>query len=402
MLGARNRLDSGAALTRTLAGGRIFRRKEANLGLSPPLHPFGGANRPEEALPCRSIGPRIALIAALFCCAVASAGAATQTPTLTALPTAGAQFHCTWSQSDTRRSEIAAKLGDAGLRTVRIDLGWSSLEPRRRRISAWHVRLADRCVNLARAHGMDVLVTLMWTPAWANRGRDRTVPPRRVSDFAWFARWAARHFRGRVSAWEIWNEPNLASFWAGSVRKYVRLLRAAYPAIKAGDRRAKVVFGGIVHNDDRYLRAAYRAGARGSFDVMATHPYQGLADAAPETADDGDDWWLLTHVPTVHEVMARHGDGAKPIWFTELGWSVHENRPDLPPWQRGVTPVEQAAYLTRAFELIGARYPYVERAFWYKDAARSEDDEVQAGYGLLKADLSPRPAYLALKALLAG
>ncbi|HEU5064633.1 MAG TPA: cellulase family glycosylhydrolase [Gaiellaceae bacterium] len=363
--------------------------------------PFG-ERRPEEPLPCGAIPCRLALIAVLCGCAVGSAGAATQTRTLTALPAAGAQFHCTWSQSDARRAEIAGKLSAAGLRTVRIDIGWSSLEPRRRRISAWHLRLADRCVNLARANGMEVLVTLMWTPGWANGGRGATVPPRRVSDFARFARWAARHFRGRVAAWEIWNEPNLASFWKGSVRRYVRLLRAAYPAIKAGDRTAKVVFGGIVHNDDRYLRAAYRAGARGAFDVMATHPYQGVADAAPETADDGDDWWLLTHVPAVRDVMARNGDGAKPIWFTELGWSVHENRPDLPPWQRGVSPAEQAAYLTRAFALVGSRYPYVERAFWYKDAARSEDDEIQAGYGLLRADLGPRPAYIALKALLAG
>jgi hypothetical protein len=347
------------------------------------------------------IGSRIALIAALCCCAITSAGAATQTRTLAA-PTVGAQFHCTWSQSDARRAEVAAKLGAAGLRTVRIDLGWSSLEPKRRRISAWHVRLADRCVNLARANGMDVLVTLMWTPGWANGGRGATVPPRRLSDFAWFARWAARHFRGRVTAWEIWNEPNLASFWKGSVRRYVRLLRAAYPAIKAGDRRAKVVFGGVVHNDDRYLRAAYRAGARGAFDVMATHPYQGIGDAAPETADDGNDWWLLTHVPAVHDVMARNGDGAKPIWFTEFGWSVHDNRPGAQPWQRGVTAAEQAAYLTRALGLVGARYPDEERAFWYKDAARPEDDEIQAGYGLLRADLTPRPAYIALKALLGG
>ena len=315
---------------------------------------------------------------------------------------AGAQFHCNWSQSDARRAEVAAKLGAAGLRTVRIDLGWSSLEPRRRRISAWHARLADRCVNLARANGMEVLVTLLWTPGWANGGRGATVPPRRVSEFAWFARWAARHFRGRVSAWEIWNEPNDDSFWRGSVRRYVRLLRAAYPAIKRGDRSARVVFGGVVHNDDRFLARAYAAGARGAFDVMATHPYQGLGDAAPETEDDGNDWWLLTHVPAVRDVMVRNGDGAKPIWFTEFGWSVHENRAGLPPWQRGVGPAEQAAYLTRALGLIGSRYSYVGRAFWYKDAARPDEDEVQAGYGLLRADLTPRPAYTALKALLVG
>jgi len=245
---------------------------------------------------------------------------------------------------------------------------------------------------------MDVLGTLLWTPAWANGGRGQTVPPRQAADFARFARWTARHFRGRVTAWEVWNEPNDKSFWRGSARRYVHLLRTAYPAIKAGDRNALVVFGGLVHNDDRFLARAYAAGARGTFDVMATHSYQG--DAPPETPDGGNDWWLLTHVPAIHELMTRHGDGGKPIWFTELGWSVHGNQLGMPFWQRGVTAEEQAAYLTRALELVELRYPYVERVYWYKDAARPGEDELQSGYGLLNVDLSPRPAYTALKTLL--
>ena len=89
-------------------------------------------------------------------------------------PTTGVQFHCNWGgQSDAHRQTVAAKLGAAGVKTVRIDLGWSSLQPtRRKRVSGWHVRLADRCVNLARAQGMDVLFTIIWTPGWANGGRD--------------------------------------------------------------------------------------------------------------------------------------------------------------------------------------------------------------------------------------
>lgn len=332
-----------------------------------------------------------------------SAGAATQTPKPALGPAIGVQFHCQWSnQTAAQRQAIAAKFAAAGVRTVRMDFGWPSFEPKRRRILRWQVRLADRCVNLARANGMEVLGTLLWTPAWANGGRGQATPPRRRADFAWFARWAARHFRGRVSAWEVWNEPNESSFWTGSARRYTRLLRAAYPAIKAGDPQARVVFAGLMHNDDRFLARAYAAGARGAFDVMATHPYQGFGDAAPEAADSGADWWLLTHVPAIHELMARHGDGGKPIWFTEFGWSAHENRPGMENWQRGVTPGEQAAYLGRAIGLIRLRYPYVQRAYWYKDATRPGEDEIQSGYGLLKADLTPRPAYWALKALLAG
>ena len=52
--------------------------------------------------------------------------------------------------------------------------------------------------------------------------------------------------------------------------------------------------------------------------------------------------------------------------------------------------------------MIESRYPYVEKAFWYKDAARPGEDELQGGYGLLGPDLGARPAYWALKALLLG
>src|SRR4029453_19342402 len=111
------------------------RLRGAWMGFRPLLYLLGGVNRPAEALHWSRIGPRIALIAALCSCAGTTAGAATQTRTLTALPVAGAQFHCTWSQSEARRAEIAGKLGAAGLRTVRIDPGWGAPPPRRRGLS---------------------------------------------------------------------------------------------------------------------------------------------------------------------------------------------------------------------------------------------------------------------------
>jgi polysaccharide biosynthesis protein PslG len=315
----------------------------------------------------------------------------------------GVQFHCTWGhKNNAERRAVVAKLAAAGVKTVRIDVAWAALQPTRPgRFNAWHLRNADRCVNLARAAGMEVLATLLWTPPWANGGRDRATPPTRAADFGRFARWAARHFRGRVSAYEVWNEPDHARFWRGDAARYVRLLRVAYSAIKAGDRNAKVVFAGTSHNNTRWISAAYRAGAKGTFDVMATHPYQGVGDEAPEVVGAAGSWWLLTHVAAVHELMTRRGDGRKPIWFTEFGWSTHENDAGTPLWQRGVTPETQAAYLVRAAALIRARFPYVERAFWYKAAAGTRDDPHEGGYGLLRADLSPRPAYAALKSILA-
>src|SRR5438045_2311885 len=134
-------------------------------------------------------------------------------------------------------------------------------------MSPWYVRLADRCVNIVRENGMSVFGTLSATLAWANGGRGATTPPTCARDFVYFARWAVCHFRGRVGAWEIWNEPDYDVYFHGTTRRYVKLLRASYRAIKRGDRKTLVVTGGVVHNNDRWLREAYHADAKRFFDA---------------------------------------------------------------------------------------------------------------------------------------
>jgi hypothetical protein len=59
---------------------------------------------------------------------------------------------------------------------------------------------------------------------------------------------------------------------------------------------------------DRFVSAMYRAGARGSFQVLAIHPYA------------RDDTAVVSAVADARRLMARFGDPS-PIWVTELGWA---------------------------------------------------------------------------------
>lgn len=318
-------------------------------------------------------------------------------------PTFGVQFHGTWSSyTDAQRVAVLDKLAAAGVRSVRIDLGWASFEERGSGVlSSWYVKLSDSVVNAARARGMEVLATMHTTPAWANGGQATNVPPSDPAEFARFMRWAAEHFKGRVGAWEIWNEPNQEAFWAGrDPARYTALLKAAYPAVKAGDPGALVVMGGPAYNDTAWLQGAYVAGAKGSFDVMATHPYMARADLPPETPDNGS-IWTLSHVAAVRALMVANGDGDKKIWFTEFGWSSHTNAAGTPNWGLGVTLDEQADYLTRAVTYTRANYPYVTRMFWYKERNSTNQGLQNDNYGLLTVDLVEKPAYRAVERLLA-
>ncbi len=329
------------------------------------------------------------------------AAAASSVPRLAGEPAVGVQFHATWTNyTDSDRARILDQLAAAGVQWVRIDIGWSGFEPDAPGvIDPWYQGRVDAAVDEARARGLQVLLTAWLTPRWANAGLGERHPPTDPADYARFLTWAADHYRGRVEAWEIWNEPNLPTFWKGDTAQYASLLEAAYPAVKAGDPSVAVVLGGPAYNDTDFLSALYDLGVQGSFDVMATHPYQGFANAPPETADDGTRG-TLTHVAAVRELMVAHGDGDRPIWFTEFGWSAHPTAPGAPNWQWGVTEAAQGDYFVRTLRWVAEHAPYVTNVFWYNERAQDTGDAQLDGYGLLTHDLEPRPAYLMVQAYL--
>jgi polysaccharide biosynthesis protein PslG len=320
------------------------------------------------------------------------------------LPKVGAQFHAMWEHhwEPGQRKAVLDKLAAAGIKWVRIDVGWSSVQPRGPDSFAdWYVNSLERVVRQARARRIKVLLTLVWTPSWANGGRGRNYPPTDYSTFGRFARWIARHFRGDVQAYGVYNEPNLSTpdFWAGTAADYARLLKASYGRFKEGDPDAKVVAGEVVYNDDVWIRQMYEAGAEGYFDVIATHPYPGVADEPPDAPDNGTKW-RMTHVPAVHDVMCDFNDCKKPIWFTEFGWSSHSNTGSEDNWERGVTLEEQAVNAVRAIKLVRDRYPYVTHMFWYTERNRTDADPQHNNLGLLRHDLTGKKVYWSVREFL--
>jgi polysaccharide biosynthesis protein PslG len=321
----------------------------------------------------------------------------------------GVQFHCIWPNYDDRQRRLVLdKMAAAGMKWVRIDVAWPRIEPEKGTRDARRIRTLERCVELAAERRLNVIGTVMGTPGWANGNAGSTTPPGDAADYGDFARWIAARFRGRVQAWEVWNEENGGTFFTGNAAQYVDLLKAAYRGFKSGDPRSLVVLGGLMWNDDDWLRELYARGAKDFFDVVATHPYSWFPEAPPELADDGD-IARFTHTPAIRRVMTDYGDDEKPIWFTELGWSTHPNGPEAEanPWAAGVSEETQAAYAVRAIEYAREHWPYVGVIIWYKERSWPLDDREPSwlyrhveNYGLLREDGTERPVYLALKQLL--
>lgn len=318
------------------------------------------------------------------------------------LPAVGVNFHGMWNDyTDSDRSAVLDKLATAGVRWVRIDIGWSWFEyAGKGRVDQAMLARADKLVDSARHRGINVLFMVSNTPQWANGGLAENIPPTNPADYAEFMRFLADHFRGRVAAWQIWNEPNLDVFWSTTDPvQYAALVRATYPEIKSSDPNATVVVGGVSLNDDPWLGQMFDAGIAGSYDVLAVHPYQSPSDREPEFPDDGR-IWTMDHIRVVRALMVARGDGAKDLWATEFGWSSHPNTGIEVPGERGVTEAVQAEFLKRSLRFFADQHPYVTNVFWYNARTKATGSVHQDGFGLLRRDLTEKPAYKALKTTL--
>jgi hypothetical protein len=94
--------------------------------------------------------------------------------------------------------------------------------------------------------------------------------------------------------------------------------------------------------------------------------------------------------------MRSFGDGDKPIWFTEFGWSSHRNDGGEENWELGVSLRRQARYAVRAFRYVAGQFPYVPVMIWYNERNRTTGAPQLDNYGLLERDLTPKPVYRAL------
>ncbi len=133
----------------------------------------------------------------------------------------------------------------------------------------------------------------------------------------------------------------------------------------------------------------YDAGAAQFFDVLGAHAY-GFGHP-PDDPRDANDGLNLARTEDLRDIMVERGDGDKPVWITEMGWTVQGNEHSR--WQE-VSETEQAEYLVDALELIERDWSWVELATVWNIQRTDNPDWV--GYDLIHGD-APRPAYFALQ-----
>lgn len=325
----------------------------------------------------------------------------------------------TWGSSRPEIDQEIALMQAAGVRWVRTNVPWNAIEPNvKGSYNAAYLADIDYAISKARGAGMQVVMPVAdGVPYWASgdpnkstspdgtHNYQKTYHPANYADYADFFRFVVNRYKAQgVHAYEVWNEPNLARFWASGVSaaEYTQMLKAAYPAIKQADPSATVVLGGLSGNDRTYLQQVYDNGGKGYFDAAGIHDYawgdptKCWTDSTGHKAKDA-----FCGIEEVRQVMVDHGDGDKSIWITEMGWATCNNASSA-CWNSGVTEAQQADYTTKAYQVLDERYPWVKVALSYnfRNNSWQHDDpgswEAQAG--LVTSNFTPKPAYAAFKA----
>jgi hypothetical protein len=280
-------------------------------------------------------------------------------------------------------------VAQAGVSWAREDIHWYRIQ---RSPGTWDWSYSDAAISALLQRKISIVGVLGHPPGWATPStRD---DPSDVSfyapdpeQFAEFSYAVVKRYGRYIQHWEVWNEPDNQLFWKPrpDARAYADALIRVSTAIRRASPTAQVLIGGVNPYDTTFLRQVAEAGAWGSFDIIAIHPY--VDPATPEAGN------LAAAADTVRALADQWGE--KPIWATEVGWSSGPGDRD----KIGVTDERaQADMLVRA--MLWLWRSGVEKIFWYtlKDDPGNPYGLVGAGAGY--DDYSqPKPAYYALQAL---
>jgi polysaccharide biosynthesis protein PslG len=289
-------------------------------------------------------------------------------------PDFGVQTFMWWREEVADRDLQLVK--EAGFRWVKQLFSWQDVEGAGKGTFDW--TKTDRIVAQTEKYGLKLLVRISADPDRAFWGG---LPPANTKDFSEYAGAVAQRYRGRIAAYQVWNEPNLAREWGGKrpdPAAYTKMLKATYDAIKKADATALVITAGMApttRDDDaampdlKFYQGIYDSmggSSKGYYDMLGVHG-TGWA-VAPETDpqvvvndpklhnNDPSTASLLRvyafrHVEDVRALMEKNGDKDKKVVILEFGWTT-DNRPDSPYYWHGagagIDDATQAKYLVNA------------------------------------------------------
>ncbi len=320
-----------------------------------------------------------------------------------------------------KRERSLQLISEAGFKFIRQEFTWEDIEYHgkgdfedRRNVDAIGVVSAwdkyDNIVDLAEQYDIQILARLSNPPSWSRALSDEEIgaqaPPDDFTDYGDFVATVAERYAGKITYFQIWNEPNIFPEWGeqdANPEAFTEMLCLAHDRIKAANSEAVVVAGamsptvamnGRNMNDLIFLQRMYNAGAGDCFDVLSAQGY-GLWSGATDqrlrpTVIN------FPHHALLRDMMVRNGDAHKAIWISELGWNTV---PDgLSQTFGQVTAEQQARYAVEAYQRAQADWPWlgVVNYWFFKRRNDSEVEQPSYYFRTMESDFTPLPVWDAL------
>lgn len=277
-----------------------------------------------------------------------------------------------WFYPQERMDAAASLCALAGVNRVRDRLAWGQMEPKQGGFTGPN-RYDDSALAQSKA-GLQVLQVNHSSPGWVNRDPKRFPPDLR--DAYRFHREMARRWRGQVLAFEPWNEADIPAFGGHTGAEMAAMQKASWLGLKAGNPEVTVCLNVFAAHNRAQLEDLHANAAWPCFDTFNLHHYAPFDDYPKLYAD------------------FRAVSAGRPLWVTECARPVQ--------WAGDAKLKEptdadlrvQAGRVAKTF--AGSLHEGSVATFYF---LLPHYVERQTQFGLLRPDLTPRPAYVALAAV---
>jgi hypothetical protein len=342
-------------------------------------------------------------------------------------PEYGAQAFLWWRPETADRD--LGLMRDAGLTWVKQQFAWRDIEGAKKGAFNWGN--ADQAVYTSNGKGIEILARIDNAPEWAapgcfNSAKKQMGPAKNMQDWLDFLSAFVTRYKGRIRAYEIWNEPNLSREWcarAPNPSEYAALMKASYAKIKSIDPNAMIISAGMTPTtqsnaeampDVQFVEQMYTAmgnNSSGYFDVLGAHA-AGFK-APPETSPDdiaknpqynhgegaAGRIYGFRHAEDIRKLMVARGDSAKQVAVLEFGWTTDTIHPAY-SWFK-VDEQTQADYLVRAYRFAKQNWsPWIGTMFVIYMANPDWDKNYEEyWWAITEPNGTPRAGYVRLKAM---
>ena len=327
------------------------------------------------------------------------------------------------------QEELFAHLQDLGLGWVKVQISWKLYEPYAGEYHEERFAELDQFVDTAVSHDINVILSVSKAPEWSRPTTELDGPPNDFALYHQFMAYLANRYRGKVDAYELWNEPNLQREWNGfplSGADFVQLLQQGATGVRAHDAEVTLVAGApaVTGIDDRvnaiadrtFLREMLAAGVNDFVDAIGVHPYgfanppdSNVTNPDPSTPSHNNHptFFFADTLADYRQILTASGSDL-PLWATEFGWGSFDGFLDdagnsigamsSVAYMNDVTEWQQAEYTARAFEMAQSDNKVGPLILWNLNFGPLLGTEFsETGYSLLRPDGSRRPLFMTLK-----